>query len=702
MAIVGYAKSENLIAFPGAEGFGRYTVGGRGGKVVTVTNLEDYKTGEAPIEGSLRWALEQHKRTESVYSEQHGENRNITVFTPLTVVFNVSGTIWLKEDLKIKRDSLTIAGQTAPGDGICIAGRSVIFNGATGGESFYYGPNRTDLIVRYIRFRPGIPRDASGNPTTSFVTYAVDMENYQNVIFDHCSMSWANEEVLATYDTKNVTFQWNIISEGLYCAYHKKGLRAYGGVWGGQYASYHHNLIAHQNSRTPRFNGSRAHDTIAVVEYRNNVIYNWGNSDGACGGEIEIADGRSEINLFNNYYKGGPATSTSNVSYSNKGNRIIQLYGSSVEKCGQHYIAGNTVLNYPTVTADNWNFGVQFKSLTYNAENLSAVKLNNKSPEIGPWIEETADQAYANVLANAGAILPFRDAHDSRLIKEIKGETPITGKGTLQSFVGENTVTNSTYYNQVKGIIDDPEAVGGWPIFTTGTAWVDTDGDGMPDDWEIANNLDPNNPEDGNGIDLSALIGTGYDKDYTNLEMYLNSIVQYQNFLQAPFNLKATLSNNTPSLTWQDVSDSETGYEIQRSVDGGSFATIATIAANSTTYIDNSAPVGSCTYQVRATTSDLESVFSNTATVTTTNSGFNENKIEELKVYPNPVVDNLNIESKEEISQVEIFDLSGRLIQNTIANENKVSVSMQQYPKGIYSAVIKAASGNQSVVKVVK
>ncbi len=315
--IAGFAKSTPLIAFPGAEGFGKYAVGGRGGKVVAVTNLDDYKSTDTPISGSLRWALDQYVSTDSVdrvYTAAGGGDsivkKAVTVYTPLTIVFKVSGTIWLKEDLKVKRDSLTIAGQTAPGDGICIAGRSVLFNGATGGEMFYWGPRRRELVVRYIRFRPGIPRDNSGNPTNSFVTYGADMENYENVIFDHCSISWANEECLATYDTKNVTVQWCMITEGLECAYHPKGLRAYCGVWGGQYASYHHNLIAHNVSRTVRFNGSKSHDTIAVIDYRNNVIYNWGNSDAVYTDSIEIPGGRSEINMINNYYKKGPALSS--------------------------------------------------------------------------------------------------------------------------------------------------------------------------------------------------------------------------------------------------------------------------------------------------------------------------------------------------------------------------------------------------------
>ena len=212
--------AEAVTAFPGAEGFGRYAQGGRGGKVVTVTRLDDYTSKETPIEGTLRWALEQYKHTEEI------EGKTITVYEPLTIVFNVAGNIRLKEELKVKRDYLTIAGQSAPGSGNCITGRSMTFNGATGGELWYYGPRRKHLIVRYLRFRPSVPEDQS------YVSYGTDVENYEDVIFDHCTMTWANEECLAIYDTHNTTVQYCIAAEGLYQANHKKGTRSYCGVWG--------------------------------------------------------------------------------------------------------------------------------------------------------------------------------------------------------------------------------------------------------------------------------------------------------------------------------------------------------------------------------------------------------------------------------------------------------------------------------------
>lgn len=248
LVFFGYLSVQaQLPAFPGAEGFGKYASGGRGGQVVAVTSLND----DGP--GSFRWALEQFP----------GE--------PLTIVFRVAGIIELQNKVQIKRSNLTIAGQTAPGDGICFRNQSLILNGAG------IKGNHGNIIIRFIRSRPG------GVVKTGL--YGFDMENCHDVIVDHCSFSWANEECAAMYDTKNSTVQWCIISEGLYSAGHMKGFRSYGGVWGGQNASYHHNLFAHLNNRAIRFNGARAHDTLALIDYRNNVVYNWGNANACYGGK---------------------------------------------------------------------------------------------------------------------------------------------------------------------------------------------------------------------------------------------------------------------------------------------------------------------------------------------------------------------------------------------------------------------------------
>jgi hypothetical protein len=470
------------LAFPGAEGFGKYATGGRGGQVVAVTSLAD--TGI----GTLRWALDQYVDTIYVYKDAANPNFPVTIYQPLTVVFNVSGTIYLKSDLRIKRDNLTIAGQTAPCGGICITGRSVLLNGATTSQLFYHGPRRKNVIVRYLRFRPGVPLDTAGVPTGAFVTYGLDVENYENVIIDHCSMSWANEECLAIYDCKNTSVQWSIVSEGLYNAYHIKGVRGYGGVWGGQYASYQHNLIAHQNNRTPRFNGSRAHDTIALVDYRNNVNYNWATSSAPYGGDVEINGGIARLNLVNNYYKPGPATPSTH--------KLVRPdYSGEARGVGRFHVQGNIIEGNAARTADNW-LAVDFVQVP------TASRDSSRSDTIftiaQPINMLAAQNAYDTVLQWAGAVLPKRDAVDKRIIHEVSTRTA-SGSGTANR----------------PGIIDAPAAVGGLPQYENCTGPADSDHDGMPDDWETDHLLNPTVAADRN------LVG---NDGYTMLENYLNSL----------------------------------------------------------------------------------------------------------------------------------------------------------------------------------
>lgn len=494
-----FTISAQTLAFPEAEGFGRFAQGGRGGEVVTVNSLEDYTSKDTPIEGTLRWALEQYKSTKEI------DGKTITVYEPLTIVFNVAGTIFLKEDLKVKRDNLTIAGQSAPGMGICISGHSMTFNGATGGEMWYYGPRRKHLIVRYLRFRPTIPED------NTYVTYGTDVENYEQVIFDHCTMTWANEECLAIYDTKYTTVQYCIAAEGLYNANHKKGTRSYCGVWGGQFATYHHNLIAHNDSRNIRFNGARAHDTLAVIEYRNNIVYNWGTNNSGQGLEVEVkVEGvtRNELNMFCNYYKHGPATGYSSgksPSLTNKVNRFVRIDQDTASwhagYQSKHYIENNYMTNYPVITADNWWCGVQ-TTLSDTTLFKSLFRADAYSPEVAAQLPaklETAEEAYETTLSQVGACAPWRDWQDARLIEETKNGTA-SGKGSK----GKD------------GIIDDPQVVGGWPKLT-GEPYTDTDGDGMPDEYEEANGLNKDDYSDGAQLQADG---------YSNLEIYLNSIPQ--------------------------------------------------------------------------------------------------------------------------------------------------------------------------------
>ena len=439
------------VAFPGAEGFGKYATGGRGGKVVAVTNLND--SGE----GSFRWALEQYP----------GE--------ALTVIFRVSGMIELQSKIQIKRSNLTIAGQTAPGDGICLKNQSLILNGASAKG------NHGNIIIRFIRSRPG------GTLKTGL--YGFDMENCHDVIIDHCSFSWANEECAAMYDTKNTTVQWCIVSEGLYEAGHQKGHRSYGGVWGGQYASYHHNLLAHLNSRAVRFNGARAHDTFALIDYRNNVIYNWGNANAAYGGEVNIAGGVSQVNIVNNFYKPGPATAAE-LKFVNAS------YQKEVSKgTGQWFVDGNIMEGDKALTKKNKN-GVDLQAQGYP----SGAIVDKAFPVSIALPVETAKESYEKVLLYAGAIFPKRDATDEHVVNETR-----TGKAMGKGSFGK------------PGIIDSPLAVGGWAEYKSAPAPVDTDSDGMPDAWEIKKGLNPNDANDRNKADASG---------YTMLEIYLNELVQ--------------------------------------------------------------------------------------------------------------------------------------------------------------------------------
>jgi len=449
-----------LVAFPGAEGFGRFATGGRGGQVVEVTNLNDAGPG------SFRDAFNQYP----------GQ--------PLTIVFRVGGIIELKTALRPSRSNVTIAGQTAPGDGICLK-RSTFK---------IFGNN---IIVRYIRSRPG---DVQGS--NSPAVYGMNMENCKNFIVDHCSLSWAIEETGTFYDNKFSTVQWSIFSESLNSSFNGKGDHGYAGVWGGQYSSYHHNLIAHHHSRTIRFNGARAHDTTAIVDYRNNVIYNWGNNNAAYGNEVEINGGSGQLNMVNNYYKAGPATPTSraNVIFD-----ITNAYDATNpnKPFATVYANGNYVNNYPAITADNWSGGIRARY--YPAAALPQFKQNAPTPDLAPITTQSAEDAYLAVLANAGASLPKRDVVDTRIVNETR-----TGTATGGSPEG------STTYGPGQGIIDTQSAVGGWPVYNSGTAPTDTDRDGMPDAWEVNNGLNPSDPADRNNP-----ASTGY----TMLETYLNSLV---------------------------------------------------------------------------------------------------------------------------------------------------------------------------------
>ena len=436
------------LAFPTAEGYGKYAKGGRGGVVFEVTNLED--SGE----GTLRAAVEAEG--------------------PRTVVFRVSGNIELESPINIKNPYITIAGQTAPGDGICIKNHPLIIDA-------------DHVIVRYIRVRPG---DVSGKDYD-----AVGGRYFKHAIIDHVSASWSIDECMSIYHCDSITVQWCLIAESLSSSNHVKGSHGFGGIWGSNHGSYHHNLLAHHSSRNPRMASGSGY-----MDYRNNVIYNWGYQ--SCYGGEAFQNGKPQFNFstFNivaNYYKPGPATEPGEVSY-----RIANPgFRNKTDDFGKWYIAKNFMEGNSKVSKDNWDGGVQ--------TDISFDKIKLERPwEAMPINEHSAKEAYLLVLKNAGAMLPVRDVLDTRIIKEAR-----TGTATYEGgYEQRHKVADSS---KMCGIIDSQSDVGGWPELKSTSAPKDSDHDGMPDEWEETQGLDKNNSEDRN-----ALTSDGY----TMLEMYLNSI----------------------------------------------------------------------------------------------------------------------------------------------------------------------------------
>ena len=498
---------EEIPAFPGAEGHGRYITGGRGGEIRHVTNLNDSGAG------SLREALK-------------GNNAK-------TIVFDVSGYIDLKSQLDITSNT-TIAGQTAPYPGITLRYYTIYFGKCD------------NVIVRFLRFRRSQVKDVNDGADATWG------RRRNQIMLDHCSFSWSIDEVASFYDNNNFTMQWCTVGEAQNDAGHGKGNHSYGGIWGGKLASFHHNLLIHLNNRVPRFNGARYgwgdytknmyydqykwENTIQAetVDLRNCVMYNWGNGNGCYGGP-----GGGYINIVNNYYKAGPGTkNTKTVTQVSVGSSSNSTEGDQVGMTSRYYINGNYVTaagdkaanyDWKGVTIDAGTFAIDGEKYSKdpkhfygdtviykqnaNGEDCIRIKVDGPCP-IGDITTHSAETTYEKVLSYAGASI-YRDAVDARFMEETM----------------EGVVTYTGTKTKIKGIVDvinDPDGVQdpACPSFPdlaseSRSADYDTDGDGMPDEWESANDLNPNDATDGATYTLDTEKGW-----YTNLEVYMNSIVE--------------------------------------------------------------------------------------------------------------------------------------------------------------------------------
>ena len=459
-------------AFPGAEGGGMWATGGRGGKVLHVTTLEDGNT-----EGTLRWACTQNY--------------------PRIIVFDVAGTIALKSQLQINKDNCTIAGQTAPGDGICL-------------KNYTFRINASNVIVRFIRCRMG---DEEKTEDDAIQVMSHDDDKFGNIIIDHCSVSWCTDECASFYGMKDFTFSWNIVSESLRNSVHGKGSHGYGGIWGGNNASYHHNLLAHHDSRNPRLDHDYVSTQKGPVTIVNNVVYNW--SGNTCyGGESSSNNGQDyrKYNFYNNYYKPGPATPSSHIwllqpttSCSNCGGTILP---------GHFYMDGNVMHGKSDVTSDNWKAGKSSPTGVYiSASDVSKIKENAPYTWGVSGSVHSAQDAFNAVLDYAGASFS-RDAIDARIADETKN-----GKYT---YTGSNGSKNGLIDTQTD--VNDGTWVNGWPVYAATDDEMDlvrdSDSDGMPNWFEEEFGLGKSDASDAGKYTLDP------KKRYTNLEMYLHYLVK--------------------------------------------------------------------------------------------------------------------------------------------------------------------------------
>jgi pectate lyase len=450
------------LAFVGAEGAGRFTTGGRGTAAAPTTVLEVTNLNDDSQPGSLRYAL-------------------TTKAAARTIVFRVSGTIHLLSPLTISKPNTTIAGQTAPGGGICLADYPVQVKA-------------NNVIVRFIRFRMGDKNQNQGFKDGAGGDDAFGGTRSHRLVIDHCSMSWSTDEAFSVYEGDSTTLQWNLIGPPLNYSYHFETgdtdyeHHGYGGIWGGQHATMHHNLFVHCNSRTPRFNGSRYTHPAGFenCDFRNNVIYDWGENN------VYAGEG-GNYNIVNNYYKPGPSTKPAVRA------RLLNPYklekGNNPLPYGKFFLTGNYQDASAEVTARNWR-GVDMNGGT-RAD--TALAKATTPFDLGPVATQSAQEAYALVLEKAGATRPARDTLDQRMVREVRTRT------------GRIIDVQGGYPHGTPYAVSQKA----WPVLAQSPAPLDTDHDGMPDAWETAHKLNPKDPAD------RAKIGSD---GYPMLEVYLGEL----------------------------------------------------------------------------------------------------------------------------------------------------------------------------------
>jgi len=540
-----YTSFAQQPAFPGAEGAGMFASGGRGTTSAPTTVFEVTNLSDDGLPGSLRYAL-------------------TTSATYRTVVFRVSGTIHLNSRLTIKSNT-TIAGQTAPGDGICVADYPVSISG-------------DNVIVRYMRFRLGDKNqkkvDANGNPVDGSGSDDAFGGSGSNIIIDHVTASWSTDEALTIYRGDNLTIQWSIMSEPLNYSYHFEAgdtdweNHGYGGIWGAKRGSMHHNLFTHCKNRTPRFAGVSTYTPAVqgaeMADLRNNVIYNWGINN-IYGGE------GGYYNVVNNYLKPGPSTTSRKT-------QIVAVDSGSGFPYAKYYLAGNYITSSATNSNNNWS-GVTMRS--GNLSDTVYSKVNTPFDFGYPVTTQSALEAYEAVLQGAGCSLPNRDTLDQRIVNDVRN-------GTGRIIDVQGGYPHGTPYEQT---------VNAWPTLNSTAAPADSDHDGMPDSWETSNGLNPNDASDRNAVAANG---------YTNLENYLNSLTNpaantnptvyangsFSNFNQTLGSPSAaqTFSVSGSNLTSDIILTASANYQL--SLDSVNWSNSLTLTANSGT-------VSSTTVRVR-------------------------------------------------------------------------------------------------------